>query len=295
MFHALRKHITPASVLALVALVFAVTGGAYAAGGSGNGSGARNGDSGSHGSYYTASVAKAKKQGKSTPTGKPGPRGPAGPAGPAGLQGPAAAAGAKGENGAAGGQGPQGTQGPQGVAGATGATGPAGQTGFTETLPAEKTEKGDWSLTQIASSETLVTTGVSFGIPLAEAEAPVPHLVKANHMELKVGKVGNTFVVEEVTPTNCLGSAADPKANPGTLCVYVHLEHGLESDSSTPGPAICAPGGGSASGVFLGCQQTESGTAPMSKWGVDPSGFSLVAFIAAGLAELEGTWAVTAE
>ena len=104
----LTKHINPASVLALVALVFAVTGGAYAAG---NGGG---GGSGQGAGRATAFVAKSKSKKKSS-VGKPGPRGPAGVAGATGPAGPAGAAGAKGETGPAGANGTNGKDGNNGV------------------------------------------------------------------------------------------------------------------------------------------------------------------------------------
>lgn len=106
-------YVNPATILALAALVFAVTGGAYAASGDGDG-------------HVTASVAKKKsKSGGSS--GKPGPRGPAGPAGPAGGQGPAGPQGAAGATGAKGETGAPGTNGTDGENGREGTAGPAGK------------------------------------------------------------------------------------------------------------------------------------------------------------------------
>jgi hypothetical protein len=166
--------------------------------------------------------------------------------------------------GPAGSQGKEGLQGKQGEPGKTGENGKNGTTGFTETLPSGKTLKGDWSLTQLASSETFVSTGVSFGIPLAEA--PVPRLVTAKGKELAVNQPGTS--TQEVTPVNCLGSAAEPKANPGNLCVYVHVEKNLVSPQGRPAPAICPLGSGG------GVAECPFGTA-MKNWGVDRSGFGL--------------------
>ncbi len=267
MFKGLRKrmHLTPSTAIATLALVFAMTGGAYAA----------------SKVLITSTKQISPKvlkslQGKAGSPGANGAQGPAGPAGAAGPQGAAGTAGAKGETG------PAGTNGTNGI---------NGTTGFTATLPSGKTLTGDWSLTKIAAAEELVSTGVSFGIPLVEA--PVPHLVNAKGKELAVGPApppNNGSVVEEVTPVNCLGSAAEPKANPGNLCVYVHTEKNLNVNPSTssPAPAICPLGSGGGAG------ECTFGLV-MGKWGADSSGFGLVAFIAAGFAEVEGTWAVTAE
>lgn len=93
------RHINPAMIVALAALIFAVTGGAYAASGGGNGS------------HTTASVAKKKKssskgtRGPAGPKGATGATGPAGPPGPAGNAGPAGPTGAKGDTGSAGSNG----------------------------------------------------------------------------------------------------------------------------------------------------------------------------------------------
>jgi hypothetical protein len=126
MFQQVRKHLNASTFIALLALVFAVTGGAFAASNHGGGS------SGSKASVSTGArgvggnpIAIAAK---SRPKAKTGPRGPAGPKGAAGATGPAGAAGAKGENGAAGATGPQGPAGNNGEKGETGARGAAGTT-----------------------------------------------------------------------------------------------------------------------------------------------------------------------
>jgi Collagen triple helix repeat (20 copies) len=251
-----RIHVSPATAIATLALVFAMTGGAYAA------------------KHYLITSTKQispkvlkSLQGKAGKAGANGAQGPAGAAGAAGPQGPAGAAGAKGETGPAGTNGTNGTN---------------GTTGFTKTLPKEQTETGDWSMSQLASSETYVSTGISFVIPLAEA--PAPRLVNAKGKELVVE--GGS--VKEVAPANCTGSPAEPTAPPGSLCVYEHLETGVVAGSGRPKPAICPLGAGT--GPFA-CAE---GTA-LEKWGADRSGFGLVALVEAGLVESEGTWAVTAE
>lgn len=125
----MSKHLTYANVAATLAVVFAMSGGAFALSGGSGGAGSGNGGGGGGGSQQTASVpavhaviAKKAKKKTTTAVGKPGPRGPAGPAGPAGPQGPAGAAGGKGENGANGNNGAEGHEGKAGTDGTNGKT-----------------------------------------------------------------------------------------------------------------------------------------------------------------------------
>jgi hypothetical protein len=103
-FGRIKKHFTPSTFIALLALVFALTGGAFAATGGGRAS------------HATLTAAAAKSKGKA---GARGARGPAGPAGKEGKTGPQGPAGAKGETGPAGPAGPTGA--------ASTAQGPAGE------------------------------------------------------------------------------------------------------------------------------------------------------------------------
>jgi Collagen triple helix repeat (20 copies) len=206
------RHINPATVIALVALVFAASGGAFAA----TGGGVRG----------VAGVAKVKKK---APVGKPGPRGPQGPAGaagPAGAQGPAGAAGARGENGAAGATGPQGSQGPQGPQGEPGPTGQEGSPWTAGgTLPSGKTETGMWTFGQatVDEEERDELVPISFSIPLHGEEsvtgAPVIGGTSVHFFER-----GKTAQAGEGCGT---GSAVKPEAEPGNLCVYTSESSGL--------------------------------------------------------------------
>ena len=195
MFSAIRRrlHVSPTTVIASLALVFAMTGGAYAAK-----------------KYLITSTKQISpsvlkslqgKAGVAGASGAPGPQGAQGPAGPAASQGPAGVAGAKGETGAAGTPGVKGVTGPQG---ATGATGAKGTTGFTETLPSGKTETGTWS-----GGTTFKRIPISFAIPVD----PAPTLV---------------YVGVEETKPGCPGIAASglPLAEAGKLCVYAGLAGG---------------------------------------------------------------------
>jgi hypothetical protein len=107
------------TVVAVIALVFAMTGGAIAST-----------------TGPTATAAKA---------GKRGPRGRRGPAGPTGATG---ATGAKGATGATGATGAKGATGPTGATGATGPTGPSN--GFAVT-PGTGTALNDSTFTTVGS------------------------------------------------------------------------------------------------------------------------------------------------
>ncbi len=183
MFSKIRRHFNAATAMAFVALVFALTGGAFAATGGGS-SPSRVGARGP-----TATTAKAKAKAKT----KAGPRGPAGPAGKTGAAGPAGPAGATGPGGP---QGNAGTNGSDGINGTNGTNGTSvsaktiatsesecagnggvkltpggsicnGKTGFTSTLPSGKTETGTWGFSA-ETKQGFFITAVSFPIPLAE-------------------------------------------------------------------------------------------------------------------------------
>jgi hypothetical protein len=152
MFSGVRRRMTYANVAATVAVVFAMSGGAYAAS-----------------KYLITSTKQIKPSVLASLKGKAGANGAAGAQGPAGPQGPAGAGGAKGE------PGPQGSQGKEGPAGKDGTN---GTTGFTETLPSGKTLKGEWDVSGYVAEElNFVQNSVSFGIPLEEE--PVTHYIKA--------------------------------------------------------------------------------------------------------------------
>ena len=197
MFSTLRTRFGIPGVISVIALVFALVGGAYAANNS------------SSGGKATAS-AKAKK-------GPKGPKGATGPAGPAGAQGPAGPAGAKGDAGANGSNGATGATGPTGPTGAKGATGPTGVTGatgfsgFTEKLPPGNTEAGIWSLSAYGlPNQKEVLAPISFSIPLAEGSESAFVLSK----EEIANEEGEGF------EAGCTGTATEPVAPEGTLCVY---------------------------------------------------------------------------
>jgi Collagen triple helix repeat (20 copies) len=232
MFSPLRNRFGIPGVISVIALVFAMLGGAYAANNSGSGD--------------SKASASAVKKG---PRGPRGPKGPAGPAGPAGVQGPAGPQGAKGDTGAAGANGKDGTNGTNGSNGTSATTasfagvkapcteggvevksanpttlvcngvkGADGEDGSPWTaggvLPPNATQTGLWTLTK----DSPVIIG---GFYSEEISFPIP--LKAALDEAHV-----RYVESEVpVPADCnngTGAApgpANPEADPGFLCVFV--------------------------------------------------------------------------
>ena len=234
MFSPLRNRFGIPGVISVIALVFAMFGGAYAATNSGG---------------KATSSAKAKK----------GPRGPRGPKGDTGPVGPAGPAGAKGDTGANGSNGSPGADG-KSVTGvpiaAGGACGPGvtgfaytlngvttnvcngkngtnGQTGFTSTLPPGKPETGAWAFGELVAGEggefpQVVRVPISFAIPLTEdlvgeecntnppSSSCHVHYINAEGKE----QINAVTAIEPSVAGACLGTAKEPTAAPGNLCVY---------------------------------------------------------------------------
>jgi hypothetical protein len=184
MFSRIRRRMTYANIAMTLALVFAMSGGAYAAG-----------------KYLITSTKQIKPSVLASlkgAKGANGAQGPAGPAGPAGPEGKVGAPGAPGKEGAGGANGSDGQNGaagesvksavvPQGnkscaeggskftVGGketfaCNGKEGPVGPTGPQGPLQPGKTESGQWAVAQFVAGETSlerVAVGLSFPIPLA--------------------------------------------------------------------------------------------------------------------------------
>ena len=264
MLSPLRNRFGIPGVISVIALVFAMLGGAYAA--------SDNGGSGKP---------KASASAKKGPRGPRGPKGPAGPPGPAGTAGAQGPAGAKGDTGSAGTNGSNGTNGTNGTsatvasfAGSKGTctegqgglevksasptafvcNGKNGTTGFTETLPSGKTETGAWLM---QDEGELSLTSISFPIPL-----PAP-MVNEKFVYMNVG---------EAAKPGCTGGTANaPKADPGFLCVYLTKGEVVLLVGSNAGTGSSADIGTTGANL-LGLEITE-----------DP-----------GALYVGGTWAVTA-
>jgi hypothetical protein len=248
-------------VVAIVALVVALGGTAFAAQAALNG--------------------KQKKEVEKIAKKFPGKRGPAGPAGKEGPAGPAGKDGAAGGAGAKGATGDAGAKGATGVTGATGTTGTTGVTGPQGPLQTGKTETGTWStIGPGGGGPAKFAAPISFNIPLAAALDPAHvHVVLSGAQGGE--EVTNTFSPFESTkvpPVNCLGSASEPKANAGHLCVYIASSEG-EGIVLTPftSPVVLAPGssiGANRSGAYI--------SATLVTGGAEETTFSI------------GSWAVTA-
>ncbi len=274
MFSAIRKHLNPATIAAFVALIFAMTGGAFAASSQGGRPASQAGRPGSKTTLAIAAKNRAKAKAKT------GPRGPAGPAGKSGAAGATGPAGATGATGSPGAQGPMGETGATGAAGINGTNGTNGLTGFTSTLPSEKTETGAWSFS--TSNEIIIISSISFPIPLAEtlSESQVHYVGTNGKEESKVQGGG------EVQSTQCLGTAAAPTATPGNLCVYQEFTTGVDlaavSGSEIATTHIFPPGGDPPPfGAELGAGTNGAGLEFIPEAGANHIGW--------------GSWAVTAE
>jgi hypothetical protein len=227
MLRALRNRITPGTVIATIALVFAMTGGAYAAN-----------------KFLITSTKQISPKVLKSLKGANGKNGLAGPAGPAGAAG-AGTAGAAGPQGPAG---PGGAKGESGAPGAPGAPGAKGTTGSPwtagGTLPKGSTETGVWAFGPVPNEGGESTqVPISFTIPLA---APLDgshvHFINTAGMEVLFGEP-NT----EVTPTECgtpVGTVAQPTSASGNLCVYESFLENSESFSQ----GIALPQGGEGAG-----------------------------------------------
>ncbi len=255
MFSTLRNRFGIPGVISVIALVFAMFGGAYAASNSDDGSGA------------TASAKKSTKgpRGPRGPKGATGAAGPAGPAGAPGAKGDAGAPGAAGEKGAVGADGADGADGktvlsgtatPNAATGTIGdfyietdvnkmygpkaAFGPNGGWGigtdlkgeegspWTEfgILPSGQTETGTYvvSTNPVLFEESFFTSApISFPIPVEPAPTGV-------FVELE----------EDKSADGCPGfsPSGTPLADPGTLCVYRKAK--LQSTSGSIAPPSTA-------------------------------------------------------
>jgi hypothetical protein len=125
-----------------------------------------------------------------------------------------------------------GAKGEDGVPGAPGATGSPWTVGGT--LPKGSSEHGVWTVTQDPDAQQVIAS-LSFPIPLKEA-------LDEEHVHY----IG----VGEPTPEGCSGSAAEPKAESGNLCVFARqFVEGLKLGSMPPFNIHNAETGGEGAGV----------------------------------------------
>lgn len=238
---------TAGFIIAIVALIAALTGGAYAASG---------GLSKQEKKQITKESKKfskkfSKRFAEQGPKGDAGAPGAAGPIGPSGSQGSAGAAGSDGLDGDTGPIGPEGPEGPEGSAGADGTDGAPGPEGSPwtagGTLPSGATETGTWGA--FIAGEQVVP--ISFSIPLAAAIGPAKAVV-----------VEGTPGAECDNGSGEASSASNPEADPGYLCVFVGLAEGtaavggvfnpivFSSGASKSGALVYVAGSGAVAGTF---------------------------------------------
>jgi hypothetical protein len=224
----LRKHFSYANVALTVALVFAMSGGAYAAG-----------------KYLITSTKQISpkvlkqlvgKAGASGATGAPGAQGPAGPTGPAGTPGAQGVPGVKGENGTEGKPGTSvtsktlaegnskcsagGTEFKAGTTASYACNGSPWVAGGT--LPSGKSEYGMWSAEYVAQS---VGSGgwFSLGFTIPLSAAPEAHYIGTN--EEYAGEKNEAAAINE---KKCSGNLVKPEAAPGNLCLFAQNTLGAE-------------------------------------------------------------------
>jgi hypothetical protein len=261
MFSRIRRRFTFANVAMTLALVFAMSGGAYAA------------------KHYL--ITSTKQISPKVLRQLKGTNGRNGTNGVNGTNGKDGAVGAKGDAGPQGVEGKEGKAGLTGATGATGAKGLAGPEGVCSTancvLPKGVSLKGMWAVrdSHATGFEGLVTA-VSFNIPLASA--PTPHVIapgvpstgtgdltSGSAIVKHVATTGNfgagspitgtgipagTIVTKNISfeefelsaeatataagvaltsslPAGCSGSASAPGAETGNLCIFMEEEQGI--------------------------------------------------------------------
>jgi hypothetical protein len=187
MLFTLRNRFGIPGVISVIALVFAMFGGAYAAKNNGG---------------ATASAKAKVKVGPRGPRGKPGPVGPQGPPGPKGDTGPA---------------GPEGKAGPPGK---------DGLTGFASTLPSGQSVAGVWGSSGGPSAPEGDVSMVPISFPFEVVPAPtVIEIWKSGTFGVKISPNGTLGVpTEEEILDDCPGTPESPEAEPGFLCVYTDTE-----------------------------------------------------------------------
>jgi hypothetical protein len=272
MLSILRKRLTFANVALTVMLVFAITGGAYAAS-----------------KYLITSAKQIKPSVLKQLQGKAGANGLAGP------QGPAGSAGAKGETGPAGKEGTAGTSGTNGTDGTNGTSvtstafvGSKGscKEGGTEltaaenkktdicngkegspwtdggTLPVGATETGTWG-GSITSHETDFVISFPIRLPGVVEDSKV-HVIKASEGE---GEVEESPVVKA---GECKGTIASPGAASGNLCIFVNGAHGAEINAVADLDGKPSALGAGITGALLETEvaKVEAGQLAIGTWAV---------------------------
>ena len=210
-------------IVAVVALVAALVGGAYAANTSGKRHHKKKNNAGLNG--------KQKKEVKKIAKGFQG-AGPAGPQGPAGANGNDGQNGSNGAKGDKGDTGNTGSQGKQGIQGEPGDPWSAGGI-----IPSGTDVYGTMNISISGEYYQSVMSSISFPLPVKEAKEQAAYVLTASQLasnergrEELTPTYFNSCVVEGGNPdcvdTGCAGTADAPTAPPGQLCVYLKQEEG---------------------------------------------------------------------
>jgi hypothetical protein len=289
MFSRIGKRLSYTNIVLTLVLVFAMSGGAYAAG-----------------RYVITStkqispkVLKALK-GAGGMAGARGAAGPTGPAGSQGLAGAAGAQGVKGETGTASTNGESVTMtelkpgstckegGAEFQVGSSKTHACNGTTGFTVHLPSGTTETGSWNVS--AGKESKAYSSISFAIPLTTSLSASGCVEEKEPCQVHFV---NNEGTEEVTfnkkleyslqgTASCPGTAAEPAAAPGNLCVYDVNAEGTKKVGGFPEAAILPAGLEPFEGLITGGGASTSGAlVALEREGEEPVFAS-------------GTWAATA-
>lgn len=252
MFSTFKARFGAPGVVAVIALVLAMVGGAYAAGG------ALSGKQKKEVEKIAKKISKAGPQG---PEGKQGPKGDTGAVGAVGAKGDKGDKGEKGDTGAAGKSvkvtpiqvgdpgeceesggamvTPEGGDGVEVCNGEEGAEGSPWTAGGV--LPSGKSEEGTWGAS--AGAEEFTPDPISFNIPLAATIAGA-----------------NTHIAPNAS---CPGTVAEPKAAAGHFCLYVAENVGA---TIAIGPASGGTGVGKAGGIVA--VEGTSGSYAFGTWAV---------------------------
>src|SRR6185312_9827448 len=230
MFGGIRRRMSPGAVLGTIAVIFAMTGGAYAAG-----------------AIKITSIKQIKPSVVKQLKGKEGARGATGAAGAAG---PAGAAGAAGKEGA------KGAEGPKGETGKEGAPGPKGEKGQPwvpdNTLPSGAEETGVWGMSKLPGTLGVgqLQVPISFPIQLVSplpgpVENPITKELESHVHVIEEGETG-------AAGKGCGGGTGEaPTAEPGNLCVYVTSENEAPASAFlVADPATGEPGAGSTGAIL---------------------------------------------